>query len=63
MFGVVEALVEVLINSSSECFQGWTVDQVGWVGHSIVLRFLGRMNVCVHQPLSTGRKIDFVKLV
>ena len=63
MIGVVEALVEVLINSSSECFQGWTVDQVGGVGHSIVLRFLGRMNVCVHQSLSTGWKIDFVKLV
>ena len=29
MIGVVEALVEVLLNSSSECFQGWTVDQVG----------------------------------
>ena len=62
MIGVVEALVEVLINSSSECFQGWAVDQVG-VSHSIVLRFLGRMNVCAHQSLSTGWKIDFVKLV
>ena len=30
--GVVKALVEVLINSSSECFQGWTVDQVGGGG-------------------------------
>ena len=29
MIGVMEALMEVLINSSSECFQGWTVDQVG----------------------------------
>ena len=29
MIGVVEALVEVLINSSSEYSQGWTVDQVG----------------------------------
>ena len=29
MIGVVKALVEILINSSSECFQGWTVDQVG----------------------------------
>ena len=63
MIGVVKALVEILINSSSECFQGWTVDQVGGVGRSIVLRFLGRMNVCVHQSLSTGWKIDFVKLV
>ena len=25
----------------------------GGVGRSIVLRFLGRMNVCVHQSLST----------
>ena len=68
MIGVVKALMEVLIDSSSECFQGWTVDQVGGgggggVGHSIFLRFLGRMNVCVHQSLSTGWKIDFVKLV
>ena len=60
---IVKALMEVLIDISSECFQGWTVDQVGGVGHSIVLRFLGRMNVCVHQSLSTGWKIDFVKLV
>ena len=49
-------------------FRGWTVDQVGGgggggVGHSIVLRFLVRMNVCVHQSLSRGWKIDFVKLV
>ena len=29
MIGVVGALVKVLINSSSECIQGWTVDQVG----------------------------------
>ena len=28
MIGVVKALVEILIDSSSECFQGWTVDQV-----------------------------------
>ena len=28
MIGVVGALVKVLINSSSECFQGWTVDHV-----------------------------------
>ena len=59
-------LVEVLINSSLECFRGWTVDQVrggGGVGHSIVLRVLGRMNVCAHQSLSTGWKINFVKLV
>ena len=26
MIGVVEVLVEVLINSSSECFQVWTVE-------------------------------------
>ena len=69
MIGVVGASVKVLINSSSECFQGWTVDQVGGggggggVGCSIVLRFLGRMNVCVHQSLSTGWKIDFLELV
>ena len=49
MIGVVEALVEVLINSSSECFQGWTVDQVGgWGGggsfHSLAV--LGNKCLC-----------------
>ena len=69
MIGVVGALVKVLINSSSGCIQGWTVDQVGGggggggVGRSIVLRFLGRMNVCVHQFLSTGWKINYLELV
>ena len=44
MIGVVEALVEVLINSSSEYSQGWTVDQVGGRSfHSLAV--LGK-NVC-----------------
>ena len=29
MIGVVKALVEILINSSSECFQGWTLIKSG----------------------------------
>ena len=29
MIGVLEALVEAFTNSSWECLQGWTVDQVG----------------------------------
>ena len=31
MIGVVGALVKVLINSSSECFQGWTLDRLFFV--------------------------------
>ena len=66
MIGVVGALVKVLINSSSECIKGWTVDQVGGGGggaggrsfHS--LAFLGK-NEC--QSLSSGWKIDFLELV
>ena len=49
MIGVVEALVEVLINSSSECFQGWTVDQVGGRSfHSLAV--LGK-NECLCAPI------------
>ena len=62
MIGVVEALVEVLINSSSECFQGWTVDQVGGRSfHSLAV--LGRMNVFVHQSLSTGWDVSYCHIV
>ena len=45
MISVVEALVEVLINSSLECFQGWTVDQVGGMSFHI-LAVLGK-NECL----------------
>ena len=64
MIGIVGALVRVLINFSSKCFQGWRVDQVGGMSfHSLAVLYLGRMNVCVHQSLSTGWKVDFLELV
>ena len=45
MIGVVGALVKILINSSSECFQGWTVDQVG--GRSFHSLAVLRKNECL----------------
>ena len=53
MIGVVKALLEILIDSSSECFQGWTVDQVGGGGggrsfHSLAV--LGK-NECLRASI------------
>ena len=67
MIGVVKALVEILINSSSECFQGWTVDQVGGGGggggrsfHSLAV--LGKNECLCASILEYGMENRFRKV-
>ena len=61
MIGVVKALVEVLINSSSECFQGWTVDRVaGRSFHSLAV--LGKNECLCASILEYGIEHRFRKV-
>ena len=61
MIGVVKALMEVLIDSSSECLQGWTVEQAG--GRSFhSLAALGKNECLCASILEYGMENRFRKV-
>ena len=61
MIGIVGALVKVLINFSSKCFQGWIVDQVGGMSfHSLAV--LGKNECLCASILEYGMENRFLRV-
>ena len=56
--------MKVLINSSSECFQGWTVDQVGGGGDRSFgsLAVLGKNECLCASILEYGMENGFLRV-